>query len=196
MTKVHPVDKETLDKVIKEDTEIDLSDEKEEGPSPWVAKNKFPWWWKITVVVIGPLLLVLRLIFILLSFLISYLISVLSLASCSTNQNTPPSRLQSLARQTIITIFRGLIYTLGVIVRTKGSQATSDEAPILVAAPHSTILDWIVIAVTRSCPVAKHELSTYPVLGTIGEYKHQKLPTILVSLSRQGVEHCLDQERQ
>ena len=44
MTKVHPPDKETLDKVIKEDTEIDLSDEKdekEETHSPW-PRTSFP----------------------------------------------------------------------------------------------------------------------------------------------------------
>ena len=53
MTKVHPLHKETLDKVMKADTEIDLSDEKEVMVSPWVAKNKFPWWWKICVVLFG-----------------------------------------------------------------------------------------------------------------------------------------------
>ena len=74
---------------------------------------------------------------------------------------------------------------MGIIVKKKGKQVTVEEAPILVVAPHSTILDWVryvvhlgqktykpfpvsSIAVTRACPVAKYEISEIPILGKMG----------------------------
>ena len=101
--------------------------------------------------------------------MISYVISLLSLVSCCSNHNSPPTCFISFIRHSVILIFRCLILLLGVIIRTKGVQASRADAPVLVAAPHSTILDWVLISLTRSCPVAKYELSTLPVLGTIGK---------------------------
>jgi len=164
MTKVHP-----LDNVINHQREIDLNDNNEEVSSPWVVKHKFPCWWVVLIIVFGPVLLILRLILIFLSLMISYVISNLSLVSCCSNQNSPPTCFISFIRHSVILIFRCLILLLGVIIRTKGVRASRADAPVLVAAPHSTILDWVLISLTRSCPVAKYELSTLPVLGTIGK---------------------------
>ena len=57
---------------------------------------------------------------------------------------------------------------MGVRVSERGRQAGREEAPLLVAAPHSTLLDWMVFPVTRTSVVAKQELSSWPVLGVIG----------------------------
>ena len=42
-----------------------------------------------------------------------------------------------------ILLFRCMIFCMGIIVNKKGKQVTVEEAPILVVAPHSTILDWV-----------------------------------------------------
>ena len=55
----------------------------------------------------------------------------------------------------------------GLWVRRLGQQVSREDAPVLAAAPHSTILDWVVIGHTRSSPVAKQSLSAAPVLGRV-----------------------------
>ena len=42
------------------------------------------------------------------------------------------------------------------------------KAPLLVVAPHSTIIDTIVIGEARATVVAKAEISQHPFLGPVG----------------------------
>ncbi len=48
------------------------------------------------------------------------------------------------------------------------SKAASNEAPILVAAPHATFVDSLAIVKSRAMPVAKAEFERIPFLGKIG----------------------------
>jgi 1-acyl-sn-glycerol-3-phosphate acyltransferase len=49
-------------------------------------------------------------------------------------------------------------------------QASRDSAPVLVAAPHATIVDAIAIMLSRSVPVAKQGLSEIWFIGVIGKF--------------------------
>ena len=49
-------------------------------------------------------------------------------------------------------------------------QAPRETAPMLVCAPHATIVDAIAILLSGSVPVAKKQLSYQPFLGPIGRF--------------------------
>ena len=44
-----------------------------------------------------------------------------------------------------------------------------DVAPILVGAPHATLVDTIAVQVSRSVPIGKKALSEVPFLGAMGQ---------------------------
>jgi len=48
------------------------------------------------------------------------------------------------------------------------AQASPAEAPILVVAPHSTLMDIVIIFMLRDCPgiVAKKDIASMPVVGS------------------------------
>ena len=50
-------------------------------------------------------------------------------------------------------------------------QAERWEAPVLVSAPHATILDALAIFNSDSVPIAKDVIKTYFVIGTIGKFQ-------------------------
>jgi hypothetical protein len=45
------------------------------------------------------------------------------------------------------------------------------EAPILVSAPHATILDALPIFISDAVPVAKDIIKKYFMLGTVGKFQ-------------------------
>ena len=49
------------------------------------------------------------------------------------------------------------LYLLGFQVDVKGQQASRDEAPILIVAPHTSFLDVFIIALCRGSPLARIE---------------------------------------
>lgn len=53
-------------------------------------------------------------------------------------------------------------------VRIKGEQASRTEASTLVIAPHSSLLDSVLIFLMNDCPgvIAKHETVYQPILGS------------------------------
>jgi len=54
-------------------------------------------------------------------------------------------------------------------ITTKGKQASAAEAPILIAAPHSTMLDAVVVFASNDLPspITKSELESAPIVSTI-----------------------------
>jgi len=55
-------------------------------------------------------------------------------------------------------------------IRYKGTQVSAAEAPGLVVAPHTSLLDGVLVFVLNEAPsvVAKHEVINMPIMG--GEY--------------------------
>ncbi len=60
-------------------------------------------------------------------------------------------------------------------------QASRSEAPLIVCAPHATILDALPIFVSDSVPVAKDIIKKYFMIGNIGRFQQvcQSLDKIL-----------------
>ena len=153
------------------DSRVDLSEDCEEETevNPWVAHHPLPLWWKVLVIFTGPILLPLRLLLMLLILSFSYISARVALLGGDRRLESQPLRSWRRILQSLVFFnIRCLSLAMGVLVRQKGRQVDREEAPLLVAAPHSTLLDWMVFPVTRSSVVAKQELSSWPILGVIG----------------------------
>ena len=103
----------------------------------------------------------LRLLLTLLTFLLSYTVSALALAGRSEDMDdTPLEAWRSVLREAVFLMFRsapglmtgeqagntlcrGLVLCLGIMVRVTGTPVPAQEAPLLVAAPHHTLIDWV-----------------------------------------------------
>lgn len=155
----------------KTDARLELSEgcEEETEVNPWVAQHPLPLWWKLLVILTGPILLPIRLLLMLLFISFSYICARIALLGGSEKLESQPLRSWRRILQSLVFFnSRCVSLAMGVIVTQKGCQASREEAPLLVAAPHCTLLDWVVFPVTRSSVVAKQDLSTWPVLGVIG----------------------------
>ena len=109
----------------------------------------------------GPVLVPLRLLLTLLTFLLSYTVSAIALAGRPEDMDdTPLESWRKVLREAVFLMFRspprtndkdrtgntlcrGLVFCLGIMVRVTGTPVPAQEAPLLVAAPHHTLLDWV-----------------------------------------------------
>ena len=55
-------------------------------------------------------------------------------------------------------------------VQSLSFQATKDEAPILVCAPHSTFVDGIAILMSHSVPLTKKGVSEVTFIGAVAQF--------------------------
>ena len=148
--------------------EDDCSDERTEV-NPWVAHHNLSLWWKLLVILTGPVLLPVRLLLITLLVIFSYVCAKIALIGGGPSIESRPLRSWRRVLQSVVFwSVRSLSLAMGVVVRRRGTQAGPREAPLLVAAPHSTLLDWIVFPVTKSSVVAKQEISEWPLVGVVG----------------------------
>ena len=161
--------------IIMEETKTDSRLEVSEGcegeteVNPWVADHPLPLWWKVCVILTGPILLPLRLLLMLLIISFSYLCARIALLGGGGRLERKPLRSWRRILQSLVFFnLRSLGVAMGVLVRRRGRQVGREEAPLLVAAPHSTLIDWLVFPWTRSSVLAKQELSSWPVMGVIG----------------------------
>ena len=161
--------------VSKEDREskIDVPDvdscEEETAVNPWVVQHNLPLWWKLLVILTGPILLPVRLVLIVLLILFSYICAKIGLIGSDSSLEAKPLRSWRKFLQSLVFLsMRGVSLAMGVIIRRRGRQARPEEAPLLVAAPHSTLIDWLLFPVTRSSVVAKQEISRWPLVGVLG----------------------------
>ena len=137
--------------------------------NPWVSHHPLPLWWKILVMFTGPILIPIRLLLMLLFISFSYICARIALFGGGERLESEPLRSWRRTLQSVVFFTsRCVSLAMGVRVSERGRQAGREEAPLLVAAPHSTLLDWMVFPVTRTSVVAKQELSSWPVLGVIG----------------------------
>jgi len=134
---------------------------------PWTHKGNFPCWWLTLVLIFGPLLLLMRIICLFIIFSVSYIMAKIGLAGLGANDQ-PLTGWRWYLQQFIFVNFKLVGACLGVWVVKKGKQASAQDAPLLVVAPHSTFVDWLVVGHTKSSPVAKSELADMTMFGAIG----------------------------
>ena len=138
---------------VTKDMEKALPEHSPVKMSPFHHQCAYPWWWWCLVAVVGPVLVPLRLISLIVVFLANWTLARIALTAA------PETRPLAGWRRTLQTAgFTGLhllVTCMGVVVRTSGHQADRGDCPILVVAPHSTLVDWAVCGVARASPVAK-----------------------------------------
>jgi len=142
--------------------------EVEKGIDPWSHRHeRLPCWWWLTALTLGPILLILRLVALAGLLLSSFLLVKLALLG-NVNLDQPLVGWRRRAQSLLHLLIRLATLSIGVWVKTSGTQESPSKAPLLVVAPHTTIIDSIVIGAARATAVAKAELSKHPFLGPMG----------------------------
>ena len=65
-----------------------------------------------------------------------------------------------------------VFWAAGFVVRIKGKQATPEEAPILVGAPHSSFLEAMLVVMCKCSPVSRIENKNAIVIAVIQRFLH------------------------
>lgn len=128
---------------------------------------KLPCWWWLAAITLGPILLVLRLLVIAVLVINSFILVKLALLG-NVDLDQPLLGWRRLAQSLLHLQIRLATISAGIWVKTKGKREDASKAPLLVVAPHSTIIDTIVIGEARATVVAKAEISQHPFLGPVG----------------------------
>ncbi|XP_065589383.1 lysophosphatidylcholine acyltransferase 2 isoform X2 [Cyrtonyx montezumae] len=121
------------------------------------------------LVLLGIILLPLRAIFMVVLLLLSWL-SASAATFCHTGGVSVPLKgwRRRMIQTTLSCLTRTLFFVMGFRVTVKGKVASLQEAPIFVAAPHSSFFDAIVSALTgMPSIVSRAENLSTPVFGTI-----------------------------
>lgn len=114
-------------------------------------------------VVCGLVLVPVRLVIIVILFTISFIIGRLSVTGKETE---PLTGTQRIAADMVYRLGRMGVLCTGIWVNIQGTQ--DSEATVLVAAPHSSFFDSVLLVVTSASVVAKREIADNPVLASIG----------------------------
>jgi len=147
--------------------ELTKKSDNDENIDPWTHNQRFPCWWIILALVFGPVLLPLRLLALFLVCSVSYGASKIGVA-CLETTDQPLTGWRKCVQRFVFFTVRLAGRCLGVWMVKRGDQASVEDAPVIVVAPHSTILDWLAMGHTRSSPVAKAELSNKIFFGVLG----------------------------
>lgn len=138
-------------------------------PNPFVYPGRLSAGDKLRLVLLGIILLPLRAICMVILLLLSWLS-----ASVATFRHTGGASVplkgwrRSMIQATLSCLTRTLFFVMGFRVKVKGKVASLQEAPVFVAAPHSSFFDAIVSALTgMPSIVSRAENLSTPVFGTI-----------------------------
>ncbi|OXB64274.1 hypothetical protein ASZ78_002989 [Callipepla squamata] len=138
-------------------------------PNPFVHPGRPSAGDKLRLVLLGIILLPLRAIFMVVLLLLSWLS-----ASAATFRHTGGVSVplkgwrRRMIRTTLSCLTRTLFFIMGFRIKVKGKVASLQEAPIFVAAPHSSFFDAIVSALTgMPSIVSRAENLSTPIFGTI-----------------------------
>lgn len=124
----------------------------------------------LKMTVLGLTLLPIRLLIAFVCIVSAGSLAMLGLAGLSQEEvdRTPFTGWRLLFRNIVCIILRFMFMCVGFVVRVKGEQASSKDAPILVVAPHSTFFDALAVAVMGApSVVAKAETSNIPFWGDL-----------------------------
>ncbi|XP_032051503.1 lysophosphatidylcholine acyltransferase 2 [Aythya fuligula] len=137
--------------------------------NPFVHPGRLSAGDKLRTVLLGIILLPLRVIFITFILLLSWLVASIATYRHQGGGAVPLKGWRRRMIQTSLScLTRTLFFIMGFQVEVKGKVASLLEAPIIVAAPHSSFFDAIVSALTgMPSIVSRAENLSTPVFGTI-----------------------------
>ncbi|AWO97203.1 putative lysophospholipid acyltransferase LPCAT4 [Scophthalmus maximus] len=145
----------------------------DEYPHPFIHRVKLTGPQRIRGLVLGSVLFPLRVTLAAMLFLLSWPLARLRLAGLSAEERSRPVTGWRwwYFQVTIWLLSRGAFFSLGFLwVKVKGRRADLKEAPVLVAAPHSSFLDILVLCTARlPAVVSRSENSSLPVIGALLE---------------------------
>ncbi|KAJ8261570.1 hypothetical protein GJAV_G00155840 [Gymnothorax javanicus] len=134
---------------------------------------------KVRVAVLGVVLFPLRVALAALCFLIIWPLACLRLVGLSEEERAQPIRgwRRWLFHTPVLLLSRAVFFALGFLwVRVKGRQATPEEAPLLVVAPHSSYLDMLVLVPTGlPTVVSRSENLSLPIIGALLKFNQSLL---------------------
>ena len=120
----------------------------------------------------GSVLFPLRTVVVVLLFLLMWPIAMLRTAGLSEEELSRPiiGWRRWLLHAMMLSINRVMFFTLGFVwIEVKGRRADVKEAPVLVAAPHSSFLDMVILMPTKlPTVVSRSENVNLPVIGGNG----------------------------
>ncbi|XP_065827590.1 lysophosphatidylcholine acyltransferase 2-like isoform X2 [Oscarella lobularis] len=127
-------------------------------------------WQKLKIGFNTVLLLPLRVVFLVLAVVTAWLVSIVTMIGLS-DTNQPHTGWRRRLSHAIPRLCRVILFGFGFWrVRTKGSCASRDEAPLIVLAPHSTYLDTFAAGMALPLPavsVTKAANAKIPFIGSM-----------------------------
>lgn len=123
---------------------------------------------KLKVAVLSFTLFPIRLICLVLLVLLASLIAILTTACMKKEEEPQPlSGYRRIMRKPLRGIARAMLFCMGFHwIKVKGQLSRSEEAPILAAAPHSSFIDALALAVICTpSPISRKENDSIPLIG-------------------------------
>lgn len=130
---------------------------------------------KLKLLLVGVVLVPCRLVLAVTVMLVSWAVCGLGLAGRDRHQFEcrPQAGWRGACREFMYTATSSVIlWSLGFRLEIKGERAARDEAPVVIAAPHTSFLDVFSISICRGSPVARIENSRTPGMSAIQTMGH------------------------
>ena len=137
---------------------------------PFIHRIKLNTKQKIQVAVMSFTVAPLRLVFVSLFFILTWILAYVVAMPMKNGSREPIGPIHSMFVNFVRCVARTALFFMGFHrIAVKGKQASPEDACLLIAAPHSSLLDAVVLFSCNQLPstVAKAESAHLPFLGTI-----------------------------
>uniref|UniRef100_A0A8C9HRI4 Lysophosphatidylcholine acyltransferase 2 n=1 Tax=Piliocolobus tephrosceles TaxID=591936 RepID=A0A8C9HRI4_9PRIM len=136
-------------------------------PNPFVQQTQIGSARRVQIFLLGIILLPIRVLLIALILLLAWPFAAISTVCCPEKPTHPVTGWRRKITQTALKFLgRAMFFSMGFIVSVKGKIASPLEAPVFVAAPHSTFFDGIACVVAGlPSMVSRNENAQVPLIG-------------------------------
>uniref|UniRef100_A0A452T3A1 Lysophosphatidylcholine acyltransferase 2 n=1 Tax=Ursus maritimus TaxID=29073 RepID=A0A452T3A1_URSMA len=138
-------------------------------PNPFVQQTRMGAARRLQIFLLGIILLPIRALLVALIVLLAWPFAALSTACCPEKLTHPITGWRRKITQPVLKFLgHAMFFSMGFIVTVKGKVASPTEAPIFVAAPHSTFFDGIACVVAGlPSMVSRNENAQVPLIGRL-----------------------------
>uniref|UniRef100_F7H2J9 Lysophosphatidylcholine acyltransferase 2 n=1 Tax=Callithrix jacchus TaxID=9483 RepID=F7H2J9_CALJA len=138
-------------------------------PNPFVQQTQIGSARRVQIFLLGIILLPIRALLVALILLLAWPFAAISTVCCPEKQTHPVTGWRRKITQTALKFLgRAMFFSMGFIVAVKGKVASPLEAPVFVAAPHSTFFDGIACIVAGlPSMVSRNENAQAPLIGRL-----------------------------
>uniref|UniRef100_A0A2R9AER7 Lysophosphatidylcholine acyltransferase 2 n=1 Tax=Pan paniscus TaxID=9597 RepID=A0A2R9AER7_PANPA len=138
-------------------------------PNPFVQQTQIGSARRVQIFLLGIILLPIRVLLVALILLLAWPFAAISTVCCPEKLTHPITGWRRKITQTALKFLgRAMFFSMGFIVAVKGKIASPLEAPVFVAAPHSTFFDGIACIVAGlPSMVSRNENAQVPLIGRL-----------------------------